>query len=630
MADDCSSPNLDLVVVFDNTVRLLNRRHSAFSANKYLLLDILGSLKDGTNTRVAVVSFDNNTPEVTLEFTDISSRHEIFSKIENIKVVEKKPSYSDPIIVALEYLHSEGRADAHAVLVILGNGKSGDSYDAQKAAAARIRETPGLTCFAVDSSSATNINTLQTFTGSLSRVYSYERNAEFVKNINRLANALNDPRCNFLLREAREGTRATAATDFGQTFEWVYSTPPFLKAKNTVQRDILEEPPNDEKLSEGKLIVKEIMRTTNSRRTSSTIKTTTSSTATKSTTTATTTAGKTTTKRPTITGRRRSTTTSSSFDTTPATITFTTEKPRTTTTREESTTAPPKTTRILRTRRPKQTTTLTTTPQYITTTVTAWKFSGELSGQQEERDDLLLPLAPPPAPQLQRELGGQQEERHDLLVPLTPPSVPPLQREFGAQQEERHNLLPLAPPPPRPLQRYIFRTKRAFTTPLFKTYFLKKHTEELEEPSTTFRPGCLLDVIIVLDASGSVEVTFRREKELAAGIVSRLRIGPNNSRVSIIKFAGAQQVKTVWSFGDVQAKGKILRVLDSVSFTSGTTAIHSALLKALSEYTSARGARPGSARAIAIVFTDGFSQRPTFTEAAMLRAVIPDTYAYRR
>lgn len=124
-----------------------------------------------------------------------------------------------------------------------------------------------------------------------------------------------------------------------------------------------------------------------------------------------------------------------------------------------------------------------------------------------------------------------------------------------------------------------------------------------------------------------MEETFRREKELATGIVSRFRIGPNNARVSIIKFAGPQQVKTVWSFADVQSRGKILRALDSIQFSSGTTAIHSALLKVLSEYTADRGARPGQARPIAIIFTDGYGQKSTSEEAAMLRAVIPDTYA---
>uniref|UniRef100_A0A158PAV4 VWFA domain-containing protein n=1 Tax=Angiostrongylus cantonensis TaxID=6313 RepID=A0A158PAV4_ANGCA len=213
----------------------------------------------------------------------------LFKELENIKVVRKKPSYSDAVIVALEYLDSEGmnsrsnnaydkssksasipqtlaaraitladtdflgRADAHAGLVILGNGKSGDSRDAQIAAGARIRETPSLTCFGVDTSSATNITVLKTFTGSASRVYPYQRTTEFAKQINRMANAANSPLCNFVLRGPRDGIRAAAAADFRLTAEWVYSTPDLLKTRSAIQHDILGEPLNIEKLSEGKV-----------------------------------------------------------------------------------------------------------------------------------------------------------------------------------------------------------------------------------------------------------------------------------------------------------------------------------------------------------------------------------------
>ncbi|PIO65032.1 hypothetical protein TELCIR_13318 [Teladorsagia circumcincta] len=48
---------------------------------------------------------------------------------------------------------------------------------------------------------------------------------------------------------------------------------------------------------------------------------------------------------------------------------------------------------------------------------------------------------------------------------------------------------------------------------------------------------------------------------------------------------------------------------------------------ALAEYTTDHGARPGQARPVAVIFTDGYAQKSTSEEAAMLRAVIPDTYA---
>ncbi|KAK0428177.1 hypothetical protein QR680_010655 [Steinernema hermaphroditum] len=147
------------------------------------------------------------------------------------------------------------------------------------------------------------------------------------------------------------------------------------------------------------------------------------------------------------------------------------------------------------------------------------------------------------------------------------------------------------------------------------------------EPITEFKPGCLLDVMIILDTSGSVEETYLREKDLAAGIIDDLRIGPNNARVSLIKFASSEKVKTVWSFDNPQSKTRVLRALHSIPFTSGTTAIHSALLQGITEYSSIRGARPGEATPLAIVFTDGFGQQDTTEAANLLRRIIPNTYA---
>lgn len=76
-----------------------------------------------------------------------------------------------------------------------------------------------------------------------------------------------------------------------------------------------------------------------------------------------------------------------------------------------------------------------------------------------------------------------------------------------------------------------------------------------------------------------MEETFGREKELAAGIIQRLRVGPNNARIAIIKFAAKEKVKTVWSFDQPQVQEKVLQALDEIPFSSGTTAIHTALLQ---------------------------------------------------
>ncbi|TKR59414.1 hypothetical protein L596_029087 [Steinernema carpocapsae] len=166
------------------------------------------------------------------------------------------------------------------------------------------------------------------------------------------------------------------------------------------------------------------------------------------------------------------------------------------------------------------------------------------------------------------------------------------------------------PRPPTPIN----TTTRRSTTPI------------ITDPITEFRPGCLLDVMIILDSSGSVEETFTREKDLAADIINDLRVGPNNARISLIKFASKEKVKTVWSFENPQSKARVLRALYSIPFSSGLTAIHSALLQGIVEYSAIKGARPGDATPIAIVFTDGFGQEDTTESANLLRRLIPNTF----
>jgi hypothetical protein len=92
--------------------------------------------------------------------------------------------------------------------------------------------------------------------------------------------------------------------------------------------------------------------------------------------------------------------------------------------------------------------------------------------------------------------------------------------------------------------------------------------------------GCLLDVLLILDVSRSVEPTFGRVKEIAAGVIERLRVGEENARVALIKFASSSSVRVVYSFGAEQSKSHLLSSLNSIRFSRGTTAIHSALNQA--------------------------------------------------
>jgi uncharacterized protein YegL len=101
-------------------------------------------------------------------------------------------------------------------------------------------------------------------------------------------------------------------------------------------------------------------------------------------------------------------------------------------------------------------------------------------------------------------------------------------------------------------------------------------------------------VIFVIDSSGSVSKTYVREKELVAGIIrEKLRIGPNNARVAVIRYAGPKKAFTVFSFNTYTDAPSMIDKLLAAPFISGITYTNEALKKAEDEYTEANGARPG-------------------------------------
>jgi uncharacterized protein YegL len=58
-----------------------------------------------------------------------------------------------------------------------------------------------------------------------------------------------------------------------------------------------------------------------------------------------------------------------------------------------------------------------------------------------------------------------------------------------------------------------------------------------------------------------------------------MTVGPENTRVAIVKFASG--VRTLQSFTDIQSKDVILRKLNDMGLTMGTTAIHSGLIQVI-------------------------------------------------
>ena len=142
----------------------------------------LGSLPANDEVKVAIFSFGAE-PKLEQEFTDPQK----FDKIESLKVIDEKPSYAKAVRAGLDYYNAHKRAEARGVFLIVGDGESTDKAEDRSLAANLVRKAKGLECHAVHSGKEINEKTLKTFTGDVKHVYNYDRNADFAKELLRLA-----------------------------------------------------------------------------------------------------------------------------------------------------------------------------------------------------------------------------------------------------------------------------------------------------------------------------------------------------------------------------------------------------------------------------------------------------------
>ncbi|VDM13405.1 unnamed protein product [Wuchereria bancrofti] len=124
----CTTPNLDIIILFDNAIKKINQSEQSISSNRYLLLDVLGSLpviKHNDPVKISVITFSKQ-PQLVVSMSDLQNRENIFAKMELIKPEIGKSSYAKAINFALQE-YKKGRKDARGMLVIVGDGQSEDN-----------------------------------------------------------------------------------------------------------------------------------------------------------------------------------------------------------------------------------------------------------------------------------------------------------------------------------------------------------------------------------------------------------------------------------------------------------------------------------------------------------------------
>ncbi|KAI6233034.1 Collagen alpha-6(VI) chain [Aphelenchoides fujianensis] len=157
-----------------------NLTEPRLNANRFLVLDVLGSLPLGERVRVAVFSF-GDSPHLQFGFDRSQERSELFSAVEAIEATSERPAYARAFQRAAAYLQSKRRPNSNGLLLIVGDGRNtADTAQELKTAREKLGKA--------------DLETLLAFTGTADRFFGYEKNAQFAKSLQELA-AQRNPSC---------------------------------------------------------------------------------------------------------------------------------------------------------------------------------------------------------------------------------------------------------------------------------------------------------------------------------------------------------------------------------------------------------------------------------------------------
>ncbi|MFH4975099.1 hypothetical protein AB6A40_001808 [Gnathostoma spinigerum] len=130
----------------------------------------------------------------------------------------------------------------------------------------------------------------------------------------------------------------------------------------------------------------------------------------------------------------------------------------------------------------------------------------------------------------------------------------------------------------------------------------------------TGKPGCLVDIVFLMDFSTGV--LDKREKyiDMATSLISSLKIGRFNTQVAMMRYSGPGRTETIYHLNKHENAQAAVDEMKKSGPLGGTTRTGEAINSALDEFSEKNGGRE-KAKKILILFTDGYSQDDP-TEAA--------------
>ncbi|KHJ98527.1 von Willebrand factor type A domain protein [Oesophagostomum dentatum] len=129
--------------------------------------------------------------------------------------------------------------------------------------------------------------------------------------------------------------------------------------------------------------------------------------------------------------------------------------------------------------------------------------------------------------------------------------------------------------------------------------------------------NCPLDVLFVVDSSGSVGDIYLKQKEFLSELLLSIQPENKSHRVALIQFAGAKVQKTEWFFDTYHESTEIIKAFNGVRHFTGTTYIGAAL--ELAEQLLEK--RRPDVKTVVVLLSDGFSQDDAVRPAEAIRAM---------
>uniref|UniRef100_A0A7E4ZWU6 VWFA domain-containing protein n=1 Tax=Panagrellus redivivus TaxID=6233 RepID=A0A7E4ZWU6_PANRE len=128
------------------------------------------------------------------------------------------------------------------------------------------------------------------------------------------------------------------------------------------------------------------------------------------------------------------------------------------------------------------------------------------------------------------------------------------------------------------------------------------HTPISSKPRCTVK-AAPLDLVFILDSSGSLRNQFQDEIDVIRRIVKHVTIGPTATRVMLVQFSGVQHLE--FDFNKFHDREEVLSALGVLRHVSGITRVGGAFEFTMSKMTLENGMRDSSVPKIVYLLSDG-------------------------